>query len=223
MISTVLIDIDDTLLDFNLCAKWAMEETAKTMEISLPTHAFDCFQKINASLWKQLEKKEITPDGIYYVRWHKVSNALNIPFDGDKFEDYFLDHLSKSTIQVEGAAELLDYLSDKYKIYAASNGPFDQQVQRMKLAGMDRYISGYFVSEKIGYSKPSKEFFDACYKEMQVSDRQEVLMIGDSLSADIKGAHNYGIKTCWFDKGLKGLKNAADFTVTHLLDIKEVI
>ena len=223
MISTVLIDIDDTLLDFNLCAKWAMEETAKAMKLSLPTHAFDCFQKINSSLWKQLEKKEIAPDGIYYVRWYKVSNALNVPFDGNKFEDYFLDHLSRSTIQVEGAAELLDYLSDKYKIYVASNGPFDQQVKRMKLAGMDRYISGYFVSEKIGYSKPSKEFFDTCYKEMQVSNRQEILMIGDSLSADIKGAHNYGIKTCWFDKERKGLTNAADFTVNHLLDIKDVI
>ncbi len=64
MISVVLIDIDDTLLDFNLCAKWAMEETVKKMKLSFPEDTYDYFKKINASLWKQMEKKEITSDGI---------------------------------------------------------------------------------------------------------------------------------------------------------------
>lgn len=190
MISTILIDIDDTLLDFNLCAEWAMEETAKKMKLLLPQNTYDYFKKINASLWKQMEKKEITSDGIYCVRWERVFQAVGVPFDGKEFEKYFLDNLSKSTIEVDGASELLEYLS------------------------------GYFVSEKIGHSKPTREFFDVCYKETHVADVSELMMIGDSLSADIKGADDYGIKTCWFDKELKSTENLADYTVKHLLEIK---
>lgn len=223
MISTILIDIDDTLLDFDLCAKWAMLEAAKKMKLILPQDTYDYFKKINDSFWKQMEKKKIKSDGIYGVRWERVSQAIGMPFDGAAFEEYFLDNLSKSIIQVDGALELLEYLSGKYQIYIASNGPFDQQVQRMKLAGMDNYLSGYFVSEKIGHSKPTKEFFDVCYKETHVADLSEIMMIGDSLSADIKGADNYGIKTCWFDKELKGTENSADYTVKHLLEIKEFL
>jgi 2-haloacid dehalogenase len=223
MITTILIDIDDTLLDFNLCAKWAMEESAKKMELILPKDTYEYFKKINASLWKQMEKKEITSDGIYCVRWDMVSQMIGVPFDGKAFEKYFLDNLSKSTIQVDGALELLKYLSGKYKIYAASNGPFEQQVQRMKLARMDKYLSGYFVSEKIGHSKPVREFFDVCYKEIRVADLSELMMIGDSLSADIKGAGDYGIKTCWFNKEYKSTENSADYMVNHLLEIKEFL
>ncbi|WP_282923588.1 HAD family hydrolase [Mediterraneibacter massiliensis] len=220
MISTILMDIDDRLLDFDLCAKWAMDEAAKKMKLILPQNTYDHFKKINASLWKQMEKKEITSDEIYCVRWEKVSLAVGVSLDGKEFEKHFLAYLSKSAIQVEGALELLEYLSGKYKIYAASNGPFEQQVQRMKLAGMDNYLSGYFVSEKIGHSKPTKEFFAVCCKEICAADLSEIIMIGDSLSADIKGANNYGIKTCWFDKESKGTENPADYTVDHLLEIK---
>lgn len=95
MITTILIDIDDTLLDFNLCAKWAMEESAKKMELILPKDTYEYFKKINASLWKQMEKKEITSDGIYCVRWDMVSQMIGVPFDGKAFEKYFLDNLSK--------------------------------------------------------------------------------------------------------------------------------
>ncbi len=220
MISTVLMDIDDTLLDFNLCAKWAMEETAKQMELTLPQDTYQHFKKINASLWKQMEKKEITVEGIYCVRWNRVSQEIGVPFDGKAFERHFREHLSQSTLQVDGAIELLQYLSGKYQIYAASNGPYHQQIQRMKLAGMDCYLSGYFVSEKIGHPKPTKEFFDVCYQETHAANLDEMIMIGDSLSADIQGAKDYGIKTCWFDKEGKGIAHAADYTVNHLLEIK---
>lgn len=88
---------------------------------------------------------------------------------------------------------------------------------------MDKYLSGYFVSEKIGYSKPSKEFFDVCYKETKVKALNEIMLIGDSLSADIKGAVGCGIKACWFDKELKGTENSADYVVNHLCEIKEIL
>lgn len=223
MISTILIDIDDTLLDFNLCAEWAMEETAKKMKLSLPQGSYSYFKKINDSLWRQMEKKEITSDGIFGVRWDMVSQAIGVVFDGTEFEQYFLEYLSQSAIQVDGAVELLRYLSGKYRIYAASNGPYDQQMRRMKLAKMDCYLNGYFVSEKIGHSKPAKEFFDACYKETQAANLDELLMIGDSLSSDIQGAKAYGIRACWFDKEFKGTENPADYTVNHLLEIKEFL
>ena len=156
MITTILIDIDDTLLDFKLCAKWSMEQAAKKMDLSLPGDTFAHFEKINSMLLKSIERKEITCEGIYGVRWNLVAQEMGIALDGDEFERHFLDCLAISTINVDGALEILEYLSAKYKIYAASNGPYTQQISRMSLAGMDKYLNGYFISEKIGYSKPSK-------------------------------------------------------------------
>lgn len=223
MISTVLIDIDDTILDFNLCAEWAMERTAEKMGLSLPEGTYDCFKEINIALWKRLEKKEITTDDIYCVRWTAVAEAVGVKFDNREFESNFLYFLSHSIIPVNGAVELLKYLSGKYKIFVASNGPYEQQIQRMKLAGMDAYMSGYFVSEKIGHSKPSKEFFDVCFEETHVKSAGEMIMIGDSLSADIQGAHRYGIKTCWLDRSCTGTENCADYVVNNIDEIKEIL
>lgn len=223
MITTVLIDIDDTLLDFKLCAKWSMLEAAKRMKLELPEDTFACFEKINSMLWKSMERKEITYDGIYGVRWNLVAYEIGIVFDGDEFERHFLDCLAQSTIPVDGALEVLAYLSTKYNIYAASNGPYMQQLSRMSLAGMDKYLSGYFISEKMGCSKPTKEFFDICFKETGVDSLEELIMIGDSLSADINGAKDYGIKTCWFNKDGKNGAAKSDYTVCKLVDIKKFL
>lgn len=109
------------------------------------------------------------------------------PSMGKALKRTFLDFLSQSMIPVDGAMELLRYLGQKYRVFIACNGPYDQQIQRMRLAGMGQYIGGYFVSEQLGHAKPSREVFDLCYHEVQIEAKEQIIMIGDSLPADIVG------------------------------------
>lgn len=223
MVSTVLIDIDDTLLDFDLCAEWSMNSAAEKLNIILPKDTYSTFKEINAGLWKKLEKKQITSEELYRVRWGMVSKEVGVPFDGEEFERYFFEFLSKSIIPVEGAVDTLKYLKSKYRVFIASNGPYDQQVNRMRLAGMEMYLDGYFISEQIGHSKPSREFFEHCYKEISVKSPEEVIMIGDSLSADIEGSSSFGMKCCWFNKKQSSTHKVKGHIINKLCDIREII
>lgn len=223
-VKVVLIDIDDTLLDFDLCADWSIQESAKQLKISLPENIFSVFWKINDSLWKELEKGNITNDALYIKRWDLTFEKLNIAYDGAAFDVVFRENLSKSGMHVKNAEALLEYLSSKYDVYTASNGPFIQQTTRMKLANLDKYIKGYFISEAIGYSKPTKQFFDGCLNTLTNVSKENCVMIGDSLSADMHGAHTYGMKCIWFNRVHETYESViADYVVEDLLDIKKIL
>ena len=100
----------------------------------------------------------------------------------------------------DGAAELVAKLSGTYRLCAASNGMRHQQVERLKKAGMYGAMEHVFVSETIGFEKPSAPFFDYCFRVLRDVKPEETLMIGDSVTADIKGALAYGIPCIWFDR-----------------------
>ena len=95
----------------------------------------------------------------------------------------------------------------------------------MTKVGIMPYVDKIFVSGKIGHAKPSREFFDACFAELDGVNPEEVMMIGDSLSADVTGAKNYGIQTCWYNHRHETGKNseAADHIIDSLLEIKEIL
>lgn len=220
----IFIDIDNTLLDFNACAKQAMMESAIEMNISLPDDILTTFLPINNSLWARIEQGTLTLDGLHQVRWNMVFSALGICGDGPSFEKLFKKNLFYTAVKVDGAKELLEYLSKKYIVCAASNGPYEQQEYRLKKAGLLEYVSKIFVSERAKVSKPSKLFFDYCFENLKGFKPEDALMLGDSISADIIGAKNYGMDTCWFDYYATDKTSPfADYKITNLLDIKNIL
>lgn len=225
MIKTVFIDIDDTLLDFDKCAEKSMENAFKIIGESFRWEYFDVFTKINTDLWKKLEKHIITKDDVYGKRWNTIFAMLGIEYGGEKFEKIFLDCLNRSAICVPHAKELLAYLKGKYEVCAASNASYNQQMMRLESADMLKYIDHVFTSEKIGYEKPDKRFFDTCLKKLGRAKAQECIMIGDSLSADICGGVGCGMKTCWFNPKKKKNENdvSVDYTVYSLLEIENIL
>lgn len=224
MINTIFIDIDNTLLCFNKNARIALKNAFIKNGVVFKEEFVPKFLTINDGLWKRLERKELTREGIYQIRFKTVLSALNLEGDADKIETEFRKQLFVLAETVDGAKDLLKYLSSKYKVYAASNSIFEQQVNRLKLAGLNEYFSGIFVSEKIGYSKPSREFFNACLNLANTTVEQ-AFMIGDSISADIKGAYEMGIKTIWYnhDRKEKPEEKIYDFYVENLTEIKDII
>lgn len=220
----VFIDIDDTLLDFTKCANDAIKSACNKFGVPYTTTLVDTFHPINLDLWHRLEKKEVTKEKLFDTRFQIVFDKLGIKADGIAFETAFRENFHESAILVDGARDLLEYLRSKYKVYVASNASMHQQTNRMKRAELDGYIDGYFVSEEIGFPKPQKEFFDACFKALPDVKPQDVVMIGDSLSADIKGACEYGLKTIWYNHRNEPTSDVkCDYIVSQLSEVKNIL
>lgn len=220
MIKAVFLDIDNTLLDFDAYVRESMR--AGFEKFGLPSYEermFSVFTEIDNAVWRELEQGSITYEELLEQRFNRIFSALGIRCDGTAFEEYFRGCLFDSAIPVEGATELLRYLKAKYILCAASNGPYEQQLNRLKKAGMIGYFDQLFISEKIGFSKPSGEFFALCMEKLPGVVPSEVMMIGDSVSSDMAGAAAFGMKTCFFDREGKGCNLPVDHAVCRLDEI----
>lgn len=229
MIKAILIDIDNTLLDFDAYVKDSMKNGFDKFGLGTYKDSdYDTFTVVNNCLWHEIEEGTLTFEELKRIRWNKVFDALGISFDGIAFETYFREYLNESAIPVKGAKELLEHLKEKgYILCAASNGPFDQQCNRLKIGGMYEYFTHFFISEKVGFSKPASEYFQVCFNEINKQfpvKKDEIMMIGDSLSADISGAYDFGMKSCFFNIKHKAVSaENADFTVESLDEIKNIL
>lgn len=225
MIKTVLLDIDNTLLDFNKSAKETIKRALQELSIEFRDEIFDTFLRVNNSLWAKIERKEITRQDLHRTRWGIIFSELKIPADGAKMERLFLDNLENFAIPVDGALDLVKYLSKKYKLYTASNAPHAQQIKRLTLSGIIPYISGILNFENQGINKPQKQFFEECLKAMSPAKNDEIAFIGDSLSADMKGGKSVGFTTIWFNYEGASIAppDICDYTVKSLSEIKNVL
>ena len=230
MAKVVFLDIDDTLLSFEGYVKEAMKSGFDEFGIGpYQEEMLSVFHKVNTGLWHKLEKGELSFENLKKIRWNLVFEALGFQADGEKFEEYFRHFLFHSAIPEEGALELLEYLKGKYILCAASNGPYLQQVNRLKVGGMFPYFSHLFISEEVGYSKPTPEYFAVCMSRLneggKIVSPGDVVMIGDSLTSDMAGAMGAGMKTIFYNGKKQEIppEIKPDFVVEHLLKIKEIL
>lgn len=224
-IECVFIDIDDTLLDFDKCGFRALSGACEKFGIPFDSYMFDEFGKINSEFWKRVEKCEITREELGRMRFVAFFEKLGINADGVLFNKAFYETLGETHDLVDGADKMLAYLSGQgYKLFITSNGfPFTQK-NRIRLAGFSDYFADMFVSEEVGAPKPDKRFFDVAINAAGVP-RDRIMIIGDSLSADMAGGIAAGIRTCWFDKNKshdsRGLK--VDHAITSLDEITAIL
>ncbi len=231
MIKVILLDIDNTLLSFDGFVIETMKSGFKKFNLgTYKDDMFNVFNQINTSLWQQLETGIITLEDLKKIRWNMIFKQLGIDFDGIIFERYFRECLLNSAIIIDGAIELLDYLKEKYILCAASNGPYHQQINRLKISGLLPYFYDFFISEEIGSSKPSEEFFNICIERLNKKTKQkilsnEIMIIGDSLSSDMAGGINSGLQTCFYNPKKKTIKNDINptYQVSSLLGIKNIL
>lgn len=231
MLKTIFIDIDNTILSFSEYVKKAMKDGFFKFNLKpYEDWMFDTFNRINDDLWHQIEEGTLTLEELKKIRWNLIFEELGIEYDGPEFEEYFRGELFSSAILEPGAVDMLEYLSKRYVLCAASNGPYDQQINRLKVGGVDKYFSYIFVSSKVGASKPSRGFFDCCFKELNEGEGtiylpQEAMIIGDSVNADVIGGKNYGMKTCLYraQGDLGEMIPEADYVIGSLMDVVELL
>ena len=231
MIKVVFIDIDNTLLSFSGYVKTAMREGFEKFGLKpYSDDMFYIFENVNNGLWRRIEQGTLAFDELIKLRWNAVFKELGIDFDGEVFEHYFRERLFTCAIPEPHAIELLEYLKGRYVLCVASNGPYEQQINRLRVGGMYDYFTHFFISEQVGASKPSKEYFDRCFDELRAAEfpsltPDEVIIIGDSVSSDIAGGVSYGLHTCLYRKGEMPAADTggAEHVVSSLDEVKTIL
>ncbi len=199
MFTTILIDLDDTLFDFKKAEAKALCCTLEKLGIK-PTQAItERYSEINDCMWKRLEKGEMTREEVKSKRFEVLFKELKVHTDCKLARNIYETTLSRDHIFIEGAENLLKTLYGKYRLYLVSNGSTHIQKGRIASSGIEKYFDRIFISEDVGSNKPSKEYFDYCFEKIDNFCKEETIILGDSLTSDMKGGNNAGISTCWFN------------------------
>ena len=224
MIRTVFLDLDDTLLDFHRSEREAISMTLSSLGVT-PTEAVrQRYSEINRYVWQQLELGTMTREQILVRRFELLFEEMGLQIDGMEARRRYERNLGGSYFYIDGAEALLDELSKKYDLYLMSNGTAAVQDRRIAASGIAKYFKGLFISEKVGYNKPAIEFFEKCFAEIPDFRKEESIIIGDSLSSDIKGGINAGIPTCHYNpKGETSDKITPDYTIKALEELPTLL
>jgi len=200
---TLLFDVDDTLLDFGAAEKDALRLLFEEMNIPLTAEIEALYKRINHGLWKLFEEGTMERDEVVNTRFALLFKELGQEVDGARFERKYRAYLEEGHALIEGAMELIADLQHRYDLYVVTNGVSKTQYKRLLAAGLHPIFKHVFVSEDTGYQKPMKEFFDYVFARIPGFDVEQALIIGDSLTADIKGGQLAGLDTCWFNPARK--------------------
>ena len=224
MIKTIFFDLDDTLLDFHRSEREAITQTLSSFGID-PTDAVrERYSAINKYVWKQLELGLMTREQILVKRFELLFEELGVDADGMAVKRAYEWNLGGSYFYLDGAEELLEELQKKYDLYIMSNGTAVVQDRRIAASGIDKYFKEIFISEKVGYNKPSIEFFERCFERIPDFDKSSAIIIGDALTSDIKGGINAGILTCHYNPRAEGYEDIIpDYTIKTLEELPALL
>jgi len=217
----LLFDADRTLLDFDKSEFMALKQVFQEYKIEFNDARHCKYAKINQTLWDQHELGLISRDRLIYKRFEDFLESENINIDSIEIEERYQFLLSENAYIFDGVLELIKDLSLKYDVYIVTNGVKDTQIKRLAATGIEKYVKDIFISDVIGYQKPSKEYFDIVFSKISNFQKTKALIIGDSLTSDIKGGNNAGIDTCWYNP--QRLPQNVDVDVTFEIDSLEIL
>ena len=197
MYEFLFLDLDDTILDFHKAERIALSKTIREFGAEPTEEILTLYHHINKAHWEMLERGELTRDQVLVNRFGALFAQLGMEIDARNCAKVYEKNLSIGHYFLPGAEEAVDALSKKYRLFLASNGTASVQKGRMTSANLYRFFEKVFVSQEIGYNKPSKDYFERAFAQIEDFDRSKAIIVGDSLSSDILGGNNAGIATCW--------------------------
>lgn len=195
----VFLDLDDTILDFHRSEDHALRQTLVQLGV-IPDDAMVArYSAVNDAQWKRLERGDITREEVLVGRFAIFFEELGIKADPLTARRNYEENIADTGFLLPGAIELLRELSETYDLYAASNGTARVQDGRIALSGIAPYFKKIFISERVGFNKPDRRFFERCFAEIPHLVPERTPIIGDSLSSDMKGGKNAGMVTVWYN------------------------
>ena len=199
MVRFVLLDLDDTILDFHKAEHIALQKTLKSFGIA-PTDAVCArYSQINREHWERLERKELTRPQVLVGRFAQLFREFGVEDAPEAAAERYAENLGIGHYFMPGALEAVKSLSGKYALYIVSNGTAKVQAGRLKSADISKYFRDIFISQDMGADKPDKLFFETAFGKIPDFVPEQAIIVGDSLTSDIQGGINVGIRTCWIN------------------------
>ena len=203
MIEFLLLDLDDTILDFHKAERIALSKTFRDFGLEPAEDVLDLYHKINKWHWEQLELGVMTRDQVLVNRFGALFEKVGMTVDPAACAKSYESNLGIGHYFLPGAEEAVKRLKEHYRLFLVSNGTATVQHSRLTSAGLYPYFEQVFISQEIGYNKPEKAYFDRCFERIPGFEQEKALMVGDSLTSDIKGGINAGLKTVWVNPAHK--------------------
>ncbi len=221
----VLFDADQTLFDFKKCEAFALKACLAELGLRSDDECIETYSKINEALWKKLERGEIEKSKLVTERFVQFCDALSFDCDALQLSKRYRENLADQAFLFEGAVDILDALGTEARLFLVTNGLKSVQTGRLERSGIGKYFEEIFISEEVGAEKPDVKFFDAVKSRIDNFEDKEAIIIGDSLTSDIKGGINAGIDTCWYNP--EGKEAPRDMKITYIIkelsELKEII
>ena len=197
----LLWDIDGTVLNFLAAEKEAIKNLFGRFGLGECTDEMvSRYSAINRKHWLALERGELTKPQVLVGRFVEFFQNEGIPVDiAEEFNRKYQEALGDTIVFCDNSQELLLKLKGKYILAAITNGTKVAQNKKLSVSGLADIFDYIFISEDVGMEKPNKGFFDFVFEKMEIQDKKQVLVIGDSLTSDIRGGNNAGVDTCWYN------------------------
>jgi YjjG family noncanonical pyrimidine nucleotidase len=223
--STLLFDLDHTLLDSDASEIAAYAHTMDVIGLPEPDDHFERYLRINHGMWRAVERGEIQPIEVRHRRFEQFVSEIGIDADPFTMAEAFVWGLGAHGELYEGARDVLEEFAGRAAMALVTNGLSDVQRARIERLDLDRYFDAIVISSEVGVTKPRPEIFDVAFEQLGSPPKHSAVMIGDSLTSDIRGGSDYGLATCWYNP--RGESAGPDDVVTHevsrLADLPTVI
>jgi 2-haloacid dehalogenase len=218
----ILFDADGTLFDFDKSQAYALQKTFEQFDQPYHTDYARLYRQINEQLWDEFERGQIAQDDVVVRRFEQLFAAIHMPFDPRLFNQRYLKHLAEGSRLIDGAEEVVKALSSKVRMLLLTNGVAEVQRPRFERSTIRPYFMGIVISEEAGAAKPDGRIFEAAFQWLGNPKKGEVLMVGDSLNADMRGGSQFGIDTCWYNP--HGLPRPQEIKVCYeIRDLSELL
>lgn len=196
---TLLLDADGTLLDFDRSETEAIRKTLRQYQLPDTDEWVEDYHLINESLWKQLERGEVTKEDLRTIRFARLLERYGVQRDVPAMANTYIETLSTLSYLLPGVLETCRLLSETCRLYIITNGLSVVQRGRLARTPLGEVIRKTYISEEIGFDKPDVRYFEAVCRDIPDLDPATALVVGDSLTSDMAGGIAAGLDTCWIN------------------------
>ena len=221
----LFFDLDNTILDFDKAMVYALKKTIADFQIAEDDQHLSIYSLINKQCWSDMEKGLISQTELRTLRMKRFLEAIDVDSNPVQFSEDYHSNLSSKIFYLDDAKILLENWSSQYRMILVTNGLKEIQRRRLEQDNLKNHFQHIVISDEIGVAKPHAAFFDYAFEQIGFPQKEKVLIIGDSLSSDIRGGNNYGIDTCWLNKGKKTAAedDLPTFEIEKLADLEKII
>ena len=227
MIKVVLWDIDGTLLNFEAAEKNAIRDCFASHGLGeCSDEMLKRYSIINRKYWEALEKGELTKPQVLVGRFREFFETEGLPVDkAESVNAEYQIRLGETIVFCDEGYDLVNKLKGQVKQVAVTNGTKVAQDKKLAKSNLIELLDDVFISDVLGVEKPNKGFFDIVFDRIGEYKKEEMLIVGDSLTSDIRGGNNAGILTCWYNP--KRLENTigvhVDYEIANLWEIEQIL